>query len=264
METIKPTQVVFVDPASWWAMRLLNQEAFAERLRDKVVRLAHTLAVFRLACDSAAFDQVPRPWMLIEEVQKMMGPNDQAPRPGERLVVVSEKMSHTANVYAMLITAKNVFDAHAPLLTMALDPKEVVKGFNKQTVNGTPEVVGGKVLNWLDRHSRREGEVGRRSGELHALFDQAVREWLGTAVKWRDDITHHGGLNAFVPLHAPVNRTMKTIQGGEVIGPLMPDGTHVVDYTQGLLEKVVGLVTTSIRLLPEVDPSRLGPPTLNF
>lgn len=255
-------KMVIADKTSWWANRILSQEAFPEELRTFAASVAHSLAAFRLACESVTRD-VPRPHKLIDEVFRMMGNTDFEPPAEKPILLMYESMAFTGTVYGMLITLKSLLDAHTPLVTKALVPGETLRGFNKGSVNGTPDVPGGRLLNWLQKQSKRQDDVGRQSGELHALFDQAIGQWIGTAVKWRDAIAHHGGLPGLMPMQAPVLRTMKSVRGDEVVGPFMPDGTSVIPYAEQTLAQTVELIGRSLRLLPSVDALRLSAPTLD-
>jgi len=254
--------MIFADPTSLWAAGILNSDAFPLPLRRDAATVAHCLAAFRLACETVIRD-VPKAPQLISRIIEMMGPHDFAPTPEKPIVFLYETMSFTGSVYGMLITTKSLFDVCAPLVTRSLVATEVVKMFSKEAVNGVPKVPGGKLLNWLDTHARRGGDIGERSKSLHALFRGAIDAWLGVAIKWRDDVAHYGGLKGLEMMAVPVKRTNRSVREDEVVGPFMPDGTPVALYADQLLNRTLDLIGQTVRLLPSVDAARLLAPTLD-
>lgn len=100
---------------------------------------------------------------------------------------------------------------------------------------------------------------GRAANELLDLFKSEVPRWIAPMVKWRDAATHHGRLFEFIPMHASVVRSFKTIQEDEVVGPSMPDGTPVAAYATSLLKDAADLVFAVVRALPGVNTSLLTP-----
>jgi hypothetical protein len=194
---------------------------------------------------------------LIAAILRDKGP-DFPVRPDFSTFVVYEAMTFVSDVYGMLVTLKTLLDVFAPLVTRAIAPGEVLRGFNKDTFEGASRVPGGNLLNWLKFHSGADTAEGRCAAQLFEIVKREVFRWIATAVKWRDAAVHSGRLMTFIPMHVVVKRTFKTIREDEVVGPFMPDKTPVVSYANDLLRDAAELVDTSVRLLPGVDTSLLA------
>jgi hypothetical protein len=248
--------MLIVEPAVWWASGPTNANAFPPPLKEGATDVGHRLATLRVACSNVRRD-VPAPGALIAALLRDQGP-DVVPRPGASIVIVYDAVTFVSSVYGMLVTAKTLLDVLAPLVTRAIAPGEVLRGFNKGTFDNEPKVPGGALLNWLRLHSGSGTPESRSAAKLFQIFKRDGARWINQAVKWRDAVVHSGRLISFIPMQATVVRSVKTVREDEVVGPLMPDRTPVVAYANGLLQSAAALVDEAVRCLPGVDESLLS------
>lgn len=204
-----------VGPESWESLGILNPNAFSTNLRasatacaDKLALISHSIGIVQEAIDRdlEAFTKQ----LNHSNAFKSFTPNPQKP-----VIAIYHNMSFQAGVQSFFITIKSMLDIYSRIVSKALVPKSNLFSFGKAPFRGK-KVAGGTLLNFLERNT---AESCVENKQLVRIFLSHINDWIGDAVKIRDDIVHKGQPSNLIEMCVPILRKPQEIIKDEIILP---------------------------------------------
>ncbi len=249
-----PTQIIFTGTYRWKSFAIFNANAYPDATKYVVdacgLRLALVFLYTAGLSRAVAEDRAELRGALErqrEDVEKAV-----SGRPDHTIVAVSDGLAYLADIFSCLTALKSFLDLYAKLIGKLIGPQNKWS-FNKGIVEGT-EIVGGRFVNNLRNCSGETFVDG-----LATLTLEQIRDWINTAVVYRDQLSHKSNLDHMTHMHLPLYNGPPHFRMEEIVEPRMPNGESVERYFEGLLELLLEYIRRSIVLVPNVDLKHINP-----
>lgn len=109
---------------------------------------------------------------------------------------------------------------------------------------------GGHLINWLRASAPNDY---KENVNLSEIILRNSKTWISEVVSYRDQLNHYGDIEGLNHMHVDLKDPLKDFKEKYIENPVMPDGTDVVLYCIGLLNKLGDFISESLKLLPNID-----------
>lgn len=248
--------VVIVGPESWKSFGVLNPNAFPPCLKPDVMACADKLALISYSIQIIQ-REVDRD---LSEFVKELNRNNAAfkgfiPDPEKPAEAIYHNMGFQLGVQSFFITTKSMLDIYARIIQKAIKPDSTPCDFNKAIIRGK-EVAGGRVLNFLERCVPKSYE---NKEKLIGVLRRHIDNWIGDAVKLRDEIAHKGILSDLREMRVPLSKKPQQITKDDIILPTIRDKGDLSKYCAFILKGIGHMLEETLVLLPNVDMNSIAP-----
>lgn len=176
-------------------------------------------------------------------------------RPDLALIALADGLGYLSAAHSVFYELKAFLDLYARLICKLIAAGVGPPGFNKGKVDGT-EIAGGRFVNWIRGCS---SETVPHRIELAEHIAKSSRDWITTAVSYRDALGHFRDIPGFRHMRVPVSKGPAAISLMDVLPPEMPDAQRLDEYAQTLSHELCRFVAATIPLVPQVETSLLEP-----
>lgn len=237
----------------WQAFRYFNGNAYPQYVRSIVNscwrRFSLIFCYYENMQTVRLIDVQDFLALLNENAQQLKAKKKDLP-----IEVSYESVGHISYFYMILIMVKSFLDIWAQVSTILINPRARIRGFNQGRIDGEV-LAGGRFINWL------RGSVPKAANieNLIYLVTSNSKEWITSAVDYRDDIVHYGEINDIKPLRMILRGEPKdSYKETDILHASMPDGTLVSEYSRNALARLNSFVIEFIKLLPDIDKTFLS------
>jgi hypothetical protein len=253
-----PTDARAISPVNREAYRILEPNAFPEatftleartiiaQCRDQLSLMCHANV---LVADEVKED--PRRFL---DTLRRSGDIDHVVQFG--LPIFFENYSYLSALMSALVSMKAALDLFAVFTKVVMGQQTGPKdAFHRGKVDEKgKQIIGGAFVRWLKGMGKR---LPQRDA-LVELFLQNIGDWLGSAVDYRDNLAHHGGIEGAHGSSLVLNKPVSKLRLSDVRVPTMPHGEPVVAYCEATKTKTLALIREAVVLIPGVDASMLS------
>ncbi len=249
-----PTQIVFVGTHRWKTFAIFNENAYPDATKNVVGACGSRLALLFLhtASLSQAIERDRAEFFGAFERQREDMERALSSRLDLTCVAMYDGLAYLAEMHSCLNALKSFLDLYAKLIGKLIHPQNEW-AFNKANVEGK-KLAGGRFVNGL-RNCSREAFAD----ELATLTLEQSRDWITTAVAYRDQLSHRSDLDHMTHMQLPLYNKPPHFRVEEIVEPRMPNGESVERYFEGLLELLSEYIRRSVVLVPNVDLNSIYP-----
>lgn len=177
--------------------------------------------------------------------------------------IVRHGMGYFAGLFTALGAAKSALDCFTILAVHIIHPgnkNQKLEGFHKATDSAGDTISGARIIKWLRRESGNGAPDFKDRAVLADLIERATREWITEAVKYRDDLVHHGHIRGARGSTLVLDQPIAVKRREDIQPPAMPNGVLVADYCVQVHRRLLTFVYEASTLLPNVDAKLLTRP----
>ena len=165
-------------------------------------------------------------------------------------------LGYLTALYGCFLSLKSFLDVYSQLMAKLACPG--VKMTFKKAKIGNLQLSGGTFINWL------KGSAPKSFIKATALADltyEHSKGWITSCVDYRDMLAHYSDIPGMRHMRLRFRTIHPVFDVTEIEEPRMPDGSPVVSYCTGLLERLRAYVSRSVVLLPNVKQELISPGT---
>ena len=246
--------VMIVDPHFWKAAALFNPNAFPETVRGHAATCGDRLAILTHSVEIVMNEPGLNRSRLLEQIRADPGFKGFKPQQDKPAILVFHNLHFVSGLYSALIALKSLLDLYSRLVAGLLVPKATVFGFSSGQYEGR-NISGGKFLRWIERSAPTTFE---NREILVSVFLGHINRWVDEAVSYRDAVVHDGFIRGLREVMVPLDKTLTELNAGDLLLPMMPDGTAVTEYCDRLVAQTRTLMAETLPLLPSIDTGQLA------
>lgn len=243
-------KIIYVSEDRWVTYGFFNGNAYPQHIRTICEASSERAAIFRFQVknindiikkDRQAFFK----HLLTNKEDLMKGLKE---KPELNLLIYYDGLEYLTYLHAIFNSLKSFLDVYAQLIGKLISPTQKLS-FKRGIVEGN-KLSGGRLINWLRASAQNDYKENKNLSEI---ILRNSKTWISEVVSYRDQLNHYGDIAGLNHMHVDPKDLSKYFKEEYIENPVMPDGTEVVLYCVGLLNKLGDFIAESLKLLPNID-----------
>ena len=249
-----PTQIVFVGNHRWNTFAIFNANAYPDEVKNIVGACGSRLALLSLHTASLSLAIKRDRTEFLNSLDRQREDMEKAlsSHPELTCIAMYDGLAYVAEMHSCLNALKSFLDLYAKLVGKLIHPQNEW-AFRKANVAGA-KIAGGRFI-----HSLQNCTQDSFGSKLATLTFNESRNWMTTAVSYRDQLSHRSDLDHMTHMQLPLYCEPPHFHEREIADPKMPNGEPVQEYYEGLFERLKEYIRQSIVLAPNVDQKGIYP-----